>query len=138
MKRITLLLSIGLALVLVACGGEAGTVQTAGHWEGELQTAGIRTPFTFTVDAEGKVASSSFKFDYKDWGLSYSVTSHSSSNSLTVVAEASSTLGSVTFELDGTVKSNTMTGGYTLIVMAGSEGTPLSFTGDFTATRDSP
>ena len=135
MKRIPLILMAAIALILAACSQPQEPTTAAGSWQGQVQYAGTSVPLSFEVDATGRINDGSFNASFSSENFSWSVDAVVTDTTIDVDARAShDSLGTVTFEMDGTITDDTMSGTWTLIASSGDDS--FNASGQFTLTRD--
>lgn len=135
MNKFPLILMAAIALVLAACSQPQEPTAAAGSWQGQVQYGGASVPLSFEVDAAGRINDGSFNASFNSEDFSWTVDAVVTDTTIDVDARASHvSLGTVTFELDGTITDDTMTGTWTLV--ATNDDGSFNASGSFTLTRD--
>lgn len=135
MKKFPLILMAAIALVLAACSQPQEPTAAAGSWRGQVQSTGLSVPLSFEVDASGRINDGSFNASFNSEDFSWTVDAVVTDTTINVDARASHvSLGTVTFELDGTVSGDTMSGTWTLV--ASNDDGSFNASGSFELTRD--
>lgn len=130
MKRLPLVLTAALMLLLAACSQAPASPELTGQWEGTADGA----PMSFAIQPEGQVDESSFDFRYEDENLTFVVESHATGDTITISARAENSAGdSLTFVLNGRVDGNVLSGDYKLTLTVDGSQTVLE--GTFRLTR---
>lgn len=130
MKRLPLLLTAALMLLLAACSEPPASPELTGQWAG---TAG-GVPLEFEIEPGGHVYENSFVLTHNGETLSVDVDSHATGNTIRITVLATHSNGdSLEFVLNGSVNGDTLSGDYRLTLVVSGERSEV--TGNFTLTR---
>lgn len=134
MKRLPLVLTSALILLLAACSNEApASPELTGQWAGSVN-AMVPVPVEFEIGEDGHVFEQSFELTHEGETLAVDVSSHADGRSIHIIVTATHTNGDrLDFVLNGAVDGDTLSGDYSLTVLLG--GDSASYTGSFTFTR---
>src|SRR5690554_1076069 len=130
MKRLPLLLTAALMVLLAACSEPPASPELEGQWSG---SAGAY-PMSFEIEPGGHVFEHSFVLEYGEGTLAIEVDSHAAGKSISITVLAVHGNGDrLEFELSGEVNGDTLAGTYHLKLTVGSDVTETS--GTFSLTR---
>lgn len=130
MKRLPLVLTAALMLLLAACSQPAASPELTGQWAGNV--SGV--PMEFEVEPDGHVYDHSFTLTHDGETLTVDVDSVATGNTISINVLATHTNGdSLEFVLNGTVNGDTLSGDYRLTIIISGEQSEL--TGNFSLTR---
>lgn len=135
MKRLPLLLTAALMVLLAACSQPPASPELEGQWSGSADAGAAAIPMSFEVEPGGHVYAHSFQIEYGGETLAVDVDSHATGKSISITVLAVHSNGDrLEFELNGEVNGDTLSGDYRLKLTVNGESSQLS--GDFTLTRE--